>query len=368
MNCSLSMYKEIGDFKGFIAGINYQFPVRTYYRDSYWTVLSVLPVQPELVRNEIMTLSNGIGKDGRCPSAVKSNFKSWWGDHYDSPSFFAIMLYDYVKTTGDKSVLDEVWRGEYVLDAAERVVNKLGEHADSRGLIVKSGRYNRRDWADNVFRRGYVTYDCALYARALEAISYLYNVKENEEKSKHYKQLFLSAKLAINDTLWNEEKGYYVNFIDGEFTEDNLSIDTVVTVLFGIADEARSRRVLGNMERLLETRNNKVQRAGDFGVMCVYPFYKRDGDVVLKSTEPYFYHNGADWPYLSAAYAYAKLMYNMDYEYPLTRWFDYNLDKGNFTPIEFYSPPQPDGSMLQGWSALGAFVLSYPLGDFFSRK
>ncbi len=101
LNTSLSNYKELGKFKGFLAGIVYQFPARTYYRDAYWTVLSVLPVKPELVRNEIITLANGISKKGQCPSAVKFNFKNYWGDHYDSPSFFVLMLYDYLVHTGD---------------------------------------------------------------------------------------------------------------------------------------------------------------------------------------------------------------------------------------------------------------------------
>ena len=92
VNCSLSNYKELGDFKGFLAGIVYQFPARTYYRDSYWTVLSVLPVKPELVRNQIITLCKGVNyKTGECPSAVKFNFRNYWGNHYDSPSFLAFL-------------------------------------------------------------------------------------------------------------------------------------------------------------------------------------------------------------------------------------------------------------------------------------
>ena len=81
LNTSLSNYKELGKFKGFLAGIVYQFPARTYYRDAYWTVLSVLPVRPDLVRNEIITLANGINAKGECPSAVKFNFKNYWGNH-----------------------------------------------------------------------------------------------------------------------------------------------------------------------------------------------------------------------------------------------------------------------------------------------
>ena len=363
-NCSLTMYKEVGRFRGFLAGIVYQSPARTYFRDGYWTVLSVLPYRPDLVRNEIITLATGIDKDGKCPSAVKYNFKNWWGNHYDSPSCFAAMLYDYVRASGDTSILDEPWRGGTILDAAVKVVDKLAEYADDTGLLYKGGEYNRRDWCDNVFRSGYCTYDEAFYARALKALSVLLEERDNAA-AEAYAAKYEKVCKAINDILWDSKLGYYVNYKNETFTEDNLSIDTVTTVLFGIAPEDRARSVLKKMESMLETRNNKDQKAGDFGVLSVYPFYKDNRSVVLKSSLPYYYHNGGDWPYWSAAYAYAKLMYGMDYIYPLTRWFEYNIAKNNFTPVEFYAPPHADGSLLQAWSSVGAFVLSYPDGRFF---
>ncbi|MDE6276129.1 MAG: hypothetical protein K2M75_06300 [Clostridia bacterium] len=369
LNASLSNYKELGKFKGFLAGIVYQFPARTYYRDAYWTVLSVLPVQPKLVRNEIITLANGISKKGECPSAVKFNFKNYWGDHYDSPSFFVLMLYDYLVHTKDFSILEEKVKAGKVIDSANLVLKRLMKETDEMGLLVKGGEYNRRDWCDNVFRSTYVTYDEALYARALFAMSEIYKVCYGDEvKSKDYADMYGKVIGAINDLLWDEEKGWFVNYKSDKFTEDNLSIDTVVMVLFGLTSEERADRMLKNMQELLESKNNKEQGAGDFGTLAVYPFYKNTEDIVQKSSLPYYYHNGGDWPYLSCVYAYAKLMRGMDYMYPLTRWFEYNAEKGNYTPIEFFSPIHPDGSMLQAWSSTGAFVLAYPEGDFFSKK
>ena len=369
LNASLSNYKELGKFKGFLAGIVYQFPARTYYRDAYWTVLSVLPVRPDLVRNEIITLAGGISKKGECPSAVKFNFKNYWGDHYDSPSFFVLMLYDYLVHTKDFSILDVKVKAGRVIDSANLVLKRLMKETDETGLLVKGGEYNRRDWCDNVFRSKYVTYDEALYARALFAMSEIYKVCYSDmQKSKEYFDKYQVVVKAINDLLWDEEKGWFVNYKGDKFTEDNLSIDTVVMVLFGLTDEARADRMLKNMELLLESKNNKEQGAGDFGTLSVYPFYKNTEDIVQKSSMPYYYHNGGDWPYLSCVYAYAKLMRGMDYMYPLTRWFEYNAEKGNYTPIEFFSPVHPDGSMLQAWSSSGAFVLSYPDGDFFTKK
>ena len=154
LNCSLSNYKELGKFKGFLAGIVYQFPARTYYRDGYWTVLSVLPVKPELVRNEIITLAHGINKKGECGTAVRYNFKCHWGNHYDSPSFFVIMTYDYVVHTGDKSVLSERVNGATVYELICAVLDRFKKEVDDTGLLVKGGKYNRRDWCDNVFRGG----------------------------------------------------------------------------------------------------------------------------------------------------------------------------------------------------------------------
>ena len=43
--------------------------------------------------------------------------------------------------------------------------------------------------------------------------------------------------------------------------------------------------------------------------------------------------------------------------YALESWFDYNVARGNYTPVEFFSPPQKDGSLLQAWSGVAAFVM-----------
>ncbi|MDE5618290.1 MAG: hypothetical protein K2I79_02245, partial [Clostridia bacterium] len=138
-----------------------------------------------------------------------------------------------------------------------------------------------------VFRSGYVTYDEALYARALQAMDEFYRIKGDKVKSDNYAQMYTQVKDAINTLLWDEEKGWYVNYKDDNFTEDNLSIDTVVCALFSIADEDRAKRMLSAMERLLESKNNKAQGAGDWGTLCVYPFYKNAGHTVQKSPLPY---------------------------------------------------------------------------------
>ncbi len=363
--CALQNYKEVDSFKGFTAGCRYIAPIRTYYRDSYFTVLPMYNGETEKIRNQIITLAKGISEDGTCPSAVKFDCTPFWGEHYDSPSFFCISLYDYVNNTGDFSLLTEKIGQYTILELAEKVLLKLSENCDETGLIIKPGKYNQRDWADEVNRYGYVTYDEILYARALYCISKLFLQNDNE-KSRVYKNMHFRVKDAVNSLLWDESLGYYVNFKNEDYTENNLSVDTVLSVIFDIAEGERAERFLDSCEKLLESRNHTDLE--DFGVMCVYPTYSNIESARNKSARPYDYHNGADWPYWSAMYAYALKLKYREFEYPLTKWFDFNVQKGNFTPIEYYSPYCKDGSLLQAWSAAAAFVYNDINCDFFKNK
>ena len=109
--CALENYKVKGDFRCFMAGHRYLLPMRTYYRDSYYTVLPMYNGRTHMVKEQILTLSKGISPDGNCPSAVKADYSAWWGNHYDSPSFLAMMLYDYIHYTKDTDFLNTLVDG-----------------------------------------------------------------------------------------------------------------------------------------------------------------------------------------------------------------------------------------------------------------
>ena len=363
--CALENYKEIGDFKGFMAGCRYVFPARTYFRDSYFTVLCMYNGQTDKVRNEIIALSRAIGEDGDCPSAVVYDYSSHWGNHFDSPSMYVIMIYDYVNNTKDFSILREQIGSFTVLELMKKVIDRLSEYCDETGLLVKSGEYNRRDWADEVNRYGYVTYDEVLYARALYCFSKMLKLENDAAEVKYYDR-YAQVRESVNKYLWMEDKGYYLNFTNGDYTEDNLSIDTVLAVIYGISDKEQSKRLLENCERMLDSRNNSDVEP--FGMFCVYPLYRSLKGAVNKSATPFNYHNGADWPYWSAMLAYAYKMYGFEYEFALKNWFFYNLEKGNYTPVEYFSPYCKDGSLLQAWSSAAAFVYNDTDMSFFKNK
>ena len=64
----------------------------------------------------------------------------------------------------------------------------------------------------------------------------------------------------------------------------------------------------------------------------------------------------------------AYKMYGFEYEFALKNWFFYNLEKGNYTPVEYFSPYCKDGSLLQAWSSVAAFVYNDMDMSFFKDK
>lgn len=376
LHTALSNWKDLGPVKAFTAGVNYSFPPRTYFRDSFWTCLSLLDVKPKLVREQILVLASGVHDDG-CPSGVmflteeeKLILKSlregnpviresvrhdndWWSDHHDSGFLFVLLLSQYIHSTEDLSILREKVNGETLLEKSVKIMRNAERFVEN-GLFKKP--FDCRDWSDNVFRNGFVSYDAALHVAALRDLSKLLIVSDKREESKIWEELYLRSKERFNEILFDEKKGYFVDFL-GSYVEDHLSVDSVVAMIFDVAEEKKAISSLLKMEQFLETRNNPNQPYGDWGVINVWPKYKERSHLFGKSAFAYRYHNGSCWPYLSCAYALAKYKYHLDPSYPLLSWWKYCLDEGWVNLVEYYSPCYGRGSLHQAWSAYAAAVM-----------
>ncbi len=179
---------EHGAFAGLAAGQAYSAPARTYYRDGYWTLQALLDREPEAVRAQIDRLARGVQENGEAPSGViltgpgqaeewekvrltdprikEEHLRpgDWWSDHFDSPLFFILTIGDYINATGDGSPLSLYW------DKVVAIFNRYcGFDETGTGLPIKP-RHDR-DWADNVYRHGYVAYDLGLWIGALDVIA-----------------------------------------------------------------------------------------------------------------------------------------------------------------------------------------------------
>jgi glycogen debranching enzyme len=377
MHTAFSSIKDYDGNLALAAGVNYSFPNRTYFRDSFWTIQPIMKVDPKFAKNQILFLSEGVHEDGSCPSGVmklgeeelafirsKKNMlpkkvkefykyeKDWWSNHHDSGGYYIILLSDYINNTGDLSILKERFPDGTVLDKIGNILKRYISLDTDNDLLFEKP-YDSNDWADNVYKNGAVTYDLAIQIKAFEEASLIYDLIGDKKIVKDTREKYQKMKHNFNKKMWNEKKGYFNDFI-GDYLEDHLNIDTILALLFDIADEDKKRETLDAMERLLETKNNKEQKFGDWGVMSVWPFFKSKKHLFSKSIFPYRYHNGSDWPYLSSIYALVKKREGMDYSYPLTRWWEYSLEKGWINPVEYYSPIYARGSLNQGWSSMAA--------------
>lgn len=359
---------ERGRFDGLAAGLAYSAPARTYYRDGYWTLQLLLDVAPAIVHEQIELLAAGVQPDGEAPSGVivsgpemgqaweqlrttvfgldfiHQRRSDWWSDHFDSPLFFILTIGDYVGKTGDKEPMERHW------PLMRAIFRRYWGFAQD-GLPVKP-RHDR-DWADNVYRGGHVAYDLGLWVGALEVMATL-GAAFDADCARQAKQEAGAARAAIEARLWRES-GWFADYSGEEGNEDHLALDSITLLRFGAVSDARALQVLDAMQRKLESRNNSDQGFGDWGTMCAFPPFSRRDDLRGKTVFPFRYHNGADWPWLSGAYAEERLKRGLGgWRYPMTRWWESCLTAGWAGAVEYFSPPWGRGSLLQGWSAMPA--------------
>ena len=271
------------------------------------------------------------------------------------------------------AAVEEPVDGVSLADRVVAVLERGRRLAGAGSLPIKP--INDRDWADNVFRHGYVTYDVALYHGALEAGAQLL-AGTRPALAAEYREVAAAVRRAAARHLFDEEAGHFVEFLpapdqqlDGSDAtrthsgERHLTLDSLVALRTDLASPAQAASTVAAARRTLETCNNHEQPYGDWGVMSTYPPYLPNTRRRAKSRFAYRYHNGSDWPYLDGIYAEALLSRGHDgWRYPLTRWFEYGLERGWPTPVEYYAPPWGRGSPLNGWSSMPAAAML--LGGF----
>jgi hypothetical protein len=401
LHAARSSRKELagGRFGGFSAGTGYVMPPRTYFRDSYWTLQALLPFQPSAAVEQVRLLANGVGEDGEAPSGVivaseagrrvwearvaadpslaanHTRPGQWWSDHFDSPFYFALLARDALtwsvaaehepgagsRASRLSAAVEEPVGGVSLADGIVAVLERGRRLAGAGSLPIKP--LNDRDWADNVFRYGFVTYDVALYHGALEAGAQLL-AGTRPWLAAQYRATAAAVRRAATRHLFDQRAGHFVEFLpahgDGTGGETHLTLDSLVALRTGLASPAQADSMLAATSTLLETRHNHHQPYGDWGVMSTYPPYLPSTRRRAKSRFAYRYHNGSDWPYLDGIYAEALLTGgHQGWRYPLTRWFEYGLERGWPTPVEYFSPPWGRGSPLNGWSSMPAAAMLF---------
>lgn len=339
----------------FWAGSRYSNPERVYYRDSYWSSGIYLLIEPEIIRDQILLLVRGVEKDGSTPSAipVDPNGKTipLWIDHHDSGPYFIMLVYDYIRWTGDTSILNEKVGDRKIFAAMEDILTHLAELDKNGNLLPEKPANSLQDWLDSIPRGGEVLSNEVLYYRALRNMTELAEFVGESAHATVFHRHSLLVRYQINERFWNEKKGYYFERCENVLCEDRLTNESALAVLFEVVDPKNREKLMKNLEQL-ETRNNKKLLYGDWGVVNAYPAYS--------GSKAYMYQNMTDWPFLDGINAGARLKYKIgDWYYPMTTWWKYfQLQKkpGEKMP-EFVSPIDSSGGRSQTWSV-------YPMVSF----
>ncbi|MBI4714127.1 hypothetical protein HY771_03005 [Candidatus Uhrbacteria bacterium] len=330
------------------AGPRYSNPLRVYYRDSYFASGMLLLLKPDVVRDQILLLARGVEKKGTTPSAIPVDpdgvIMPVWKDHYDSGPYFIMMIYDYVRWTGDISILDEQVGDRTIFSTMEDILTHL-ETLDKNGnLLPEKPANSLQDWLDSIPRGGEVLYDEVLYYRALRNMTELAQFLGKSAHATVFHRHSLLVRYQINEILWNDAKGYYFERCENGKCEDRLTNESSLAVLYDVVLPKNRERLMKNLEQL-ETRYNPNLMYGTWGVVNAYPGYP--------NSRTYFYQNMTDWPFLDGMNAGARLKYGIgDWYFPMTSWwtfFETQREEGERLP-EFVSPIDLSGGRSQAWS------------------
>lgn len=360
---ALQSVKQASDgSRYFVAGPKYTSPERTYYRDSYWTSGLLLYIEPAFVRDQILLLARGVEKNGSVPSAIPVNPKDrkipLWTNHYDSGPYFVMIVHDYIRFTGDETILRESVNGRTVFETLSSIFMHLASQDANKNSLPEKPENSKQDWLDTIPRSGEVISNEVLYYQALSNMSEIAMRMKRNDLATQFDALALRVRDVINNQFWNEQNGFYEESCDKGACDSRLTNESSLAILYDVIEPKNRDRFFQNLQSL-ETRMRSDIHYGDFGLLNAYPFYPNAG-------REYVYHNGADWPFLDGINAGARLKYNnKDWYYPLTQWFVYfdaHRRTGERLP-EFISPIDANHGVDQAWSTYPiAALLKYGFG------
>jgi glycogen debranching enzyme len=320
------------------AGPKYMDPPRVYYRDTYWTSGMILMIEPYVVRDQILLLASGIEKSGSVPSAMpveKDGVRiPLWADHFDSGPYFVMLVYDYIRWTGDTTVLEEQVNGRTIFAAMEDIVSYLSTKDTDGNLLPEKPQDSLQDWLDSIPRSGEVLSNVVLYYQALRNLVDIAELVDEPAHALTFHRQSMLIRYQINTLFWNKKgRNLYESCYQGKCVE-RVTGESALALLYDVLDPDRRGYQLEALDRLEK----------EWGVMNAWPLYN--------GHTRFHYQNGTDWPFLDGINAGARLKLGDDgWYFPLTRWWTYNKEQGSGKVLpEYVSYLDKGAGDEQAWS------------------
>ena len=155
-----------------------------------------------------------------------------------------VALWDYFLLTNDRSLLDAIW------PALERLIVAIRRHISEDGLLADLPGWVFVDWA-KLNTKGQSTSVNALACDALISAARIARALGYPDKGSDWQILASDIKEAVNELLWDNLRGVYVDGIaDGERSPVTSEQSNVLCALAGIADKPQTAQIVA---RLLDT-------------------------------------------------------------------------------------------------------------------
>ncbi|MCR4438343.1 MAG: hypothetical protein QHJ34_04780 [bacterium] len=160
----------------------------------------------------------------------------------------------------------------------------------------------RPDWWDIGSNYGPRAYMTILTVAAMREFIHLSWGLGQKDSLMRYEQLSTRMERALKERLWDDERGYLMDYLQDGKPDPHLYTGPLLAVPFGLLDGAKAERLVATARRVLVDQN--------IGVLNAYP---PDFDQLVEEFRfhgneagtPYHYLNGGVWPHGNAWYALA---------------------------------------------------------------
>lgn len=251
---------------------------------SYSIILSMAILQPKVamislkkkVKNGKIIQDTGTG--GAYP--VSTDREIW-----------AAAAWEVYKVTGDKEWL------QYAYEVIKNSVNDDLENIRDNATGLMKGESSFLDWREQTYPEWMQPADIyeseclgtnVVHFVANTVLSEMASILGFESEEEKHKEVAAQIKAGINKYLWQEDKGYFGQYLYGRtfkiLSPKSEALGEALAVLFDAADKNRQEKVISNTP------------VTPYGISCIYP--------QIPGIPPY--HNNAVWPFVESYWALAS--------------------------------------------------------------
>ena len=204
---------------------------------------------------------------------------------------WAVAAWEVYKVTGDKDWLN------YAYQVVKNSINDDMHNIYDPKTCMAKGESSFLDWREQTYPVWMQPADIyeseclgtnAVHFEANTVLSEMAAVLGLDADVKKYKDVATKIKNGINQYLWQEDKGYFGQYLYGRvdkiLSPKSEALGESLTVIFGVADKARSQQIVSNTP------------VTSYGISCIYP--------QIPGIPPY--HNDAVWPFVESFWAQAS--------------------------------------------------------------